>query len=160
MGPVGASVGDMTAVTLYRAVSEAEFHDVIALPDGKILLGGNAVANDGIVAKIDYQKAKDALNSAQIRARHAGQAAELESDNVALELTSKIKQLEQQRMDWQSLNVRRKALADQLAEDNYDLHGVIAEYFCGSEDGPDASPPPPGGESAKAITASACTRFG
>ncbi|MBF8160450.1 chromosome segregation protein SMC [Ectopseudomonas hydrolytica] len=34
-------------------------------------------------------------------------------------------QLEQQRMDWQSLNVRRKALADQLAEDNYDLHGVI-----------------------------------
>jgi chromosome segregation protein len=35
-------------------------------------------------------------------------------------------QLEQQRMDWQSLNVRRKALADQLAEDNYDLHGVIA----------------------------------
>jgi chromosome segregation protein len=35
-------------------------------------------------------------------------------------------QLEQQRMDWQSLNVRRKALADQLAEDHYDLHGVIA----------------------------------
>ncbi|MVW75608.1 chromosome segregation protein SMC [Pseudomonas xionganensis] len=35
-------------------------------------------------------------------------------------------QLEQQRMDWQSLNVRRKALADQLAEDNYDLHGVLA----------------------------------
>ncbi|MDP3814415.1 chromosome segregation SMC family protein, partial [Pseudomonas sp.] len=35
-------------------------------------------------------------------------------------------QLEQQRMDWQSLTVRRKALQDQLLEDNYDLHGVLA----------------------------------
>lgn len=35
-------------------------------------------------------------------------------------------QLEQQRMDWQSLIVRRKALHDQLLEDNYDLHGVLA----------------------------------
>jgi chromosome segregation protein len=35
-------------------------------------------------------------------------------------------QLEQQRMDWQSLTVRRKALQDQLIEDNYDLHGVLA----------------------------------
>jgi len=34
-------------------------------------------------------------------------------------------QLEQQRMDWQSLTVRRKALQDQLLEDNYDLHGVL-----------------------------------
>ncbi|WP_369959433.1 chromosome segregation protein SMC [Pseudomonas benzenivorans] len=35
-------------------------------------------------------------------------------------------QLEQQRLEWQSLNVRRKALQDQLAEDSYDLHGVLA----------------------------------
>ena len=35
-------------------------------------------------------------------------------------------QLEQQRMEWQSLNVRRKTLQDQLAEDGYDLHGVLA----------------------------------
>lgn len=35
-------------------------------------------------------------------------------------------QLEQQRMEWQSLTVRRKALHDQLVEDNYDLHGVLA----------------------------------
>ncbi len=35
-------------------------------------------------------------------------------------------QLEQQRLEWQSLNVRRKALQDQLLEDNYDLHGVLA----------------------------------
>ena len=35
-------------------------------------------------------------------------------------------QLEQQRMDWQGLSVRRKALQDQLLEDGYDLHGVLA----------------------------------
>ncbi|UVE19313.1 chromosome segregation protein SMC [Pseudomonas sp. LS44] len=35
-------------------------------------------------------------------------------------------QLEQQRMEWQALNVRRKALHDQLVEDGYDLHGVLA----------------------------------
>lgn len=35
-------------------------------------------------------------------------------------------QLEQQRMDWQALSVRRKALQEQLLEDNYDLHGVLA----------------------------------
>ncbi len=35
-------------------------------------------------------------------------------------------QLEQQRLDWQGLSVRRKALQDQLQEDGYDLHGVLA----------------------------------
>ncbi len=35
-------------------------------------------------------------------------------------------QLEQQRMDWQALSVRRKTLQDQLHEDGYDLHGVLA----------------------------------
>lgn len=34
-------------------------------------------------------------------------------------------QLEQQRMDWQALNVRRKSLQEQLHEDGYDLHGVL-----------------------------------
>ena len=35
-------------------------------------------------------------------------------------------QLEQQRLEWQSLSVRRKALQEQLLEDHYDLHGVLA----------------------------------
>jgi chromosome segregation protein len=35
-------------------------------------------------------------------------------------------QLEQQRMDWQSFNVRRKGLADQLLEDGFDLHTLLA----------------------------------
>ena len=35
-------------------------------------------------------------------------------------------QLEQQRMEWQALTVRRIALQDQLLADGYDLHGVLA----------------------------------
>ncbi|MBD2836779.1 chromosome segregation protein SMC [Pseudomonas sp. JM0905a] len=35
-------------------------------------------------------------------------------------------QLEQQRLEWQALTVRRKTLQDQLHEDGYDLHGVLA----------------------------------
>src|SRR5690606_12781002 len=35
-------------------------------------------------------------------------------------------QLEQQRMEWQALDVRRKALQDQLHEEGFDLHGVLA----------------------------------
>lgn len=35
-------------------------------------------------------------------------------------------QLEQQRLGWQELSVRRKTLQDQLHEDGYDLHGVLA----------------------------------
>jgi HlyD family secretion protein len=57
----------------------------------------DAVANEGAVAKIEYQRAKDAVNSAVIRAKHATEASALENDNVALELQSKIKQLDQQR---------------------------------------------------------------
>ncbi|QRY78428.1 chromosome segregation protein SMC [Pseudomonas sp. PDNC002] len=35
-------------------------------------------------------------------------------------------QLEQQRMEWQAVSVRRKSLQEQLHEDGYDLHGVLA----------------------------------
>jgi multidrug resistance efflux pump len=56
------------------------------------------VAQVGIIAKIDYQKAKDALNSAQIRANHASKAAALESDDVGLALKTKINELDRQRL--------------------------------------------------------------
>ena len=35
-------------------------------------------------------------------------------------------QLEQQRMDWQALSVRRKALQDQLHDEGFDIHAVLA----------------------------------
>ena len=44
-------------------------------------------------------------------------------------------QLEQQRMEWQALSVRRKTLQDQLHEDGYDLHGVLATLRGGQRSG-------------------------
>src|SRR3546814_999705 len=40
-------------------------------------------------------------------------------------------QMEQQRMEWQALNVRRKAVKDQLLEDGYALDGVLATLGIG-----------------------------
>ncbi len=53
---------------------------------------------EGVVAKNDYMKAKDALRSANIRSTHASVAAELENDDVALELKTKQSQLQRQRL--------------------------------------------------------------
>ncbi len=79
------------------AQRDADTAEIDRLSAQRTLERYDAVVNEGIIAKIEYQKAKDALNSAAIRAKHADQASALESDNVALELESKIKQLDQQR---------------------------------------------------------------
>jgi HlyD family secretion protein len=79
------------------AQRDADTAEIDRLSAQRTLERYDAVVNEGIIAKIEYQKAKDALNSAAIRAKHAEQASTLENDNVALELESKIKQLEQQR---------------------------------------------------------------
>jgi len=52
----------------------------------------------GVIAKNDYMKAQDALRSAEIRSKHASAAAELEIDDVALELKTKQSQLQRQRL--------------------------------------------------------------
>ena len=56
------------------------------------------MAQVGVIARIDYQKAKDAVNSAGIRASHAGQAAVLEGDDVELAIKTKTNELERQRL--------------------------------------------------------------
>jgi len=56
------------------------------------------VANEGVIAKIDFQKAKDALKSAEIRAQHATKAAALEGDDVGLALKTKVNELDRQRL--------------------------------------------------------------
>lgn len=58
----------------------------------------DSVGTVGIIAKIDYQKAKDAVASSEIRARQASQTAVLESDDVALALKTKTNELERQRL--------------------------------------------------------------
>jgi len=77
---------------------DADTAEIERLSAQRTLERYNAVSNEGIIAKIEFQKAKDALNSAEIRARHAAQAAELESDNVALALQTKRNELDRQRL--------------------------------------------------------------
>src|SRR4051812_11205833 len=51
----------------------------------------------GIVAKNDFEKAQDALRSAEIRGRHAAEAAKLEGSDVELQLKTRRAQLQRQR---------------------------------------------------------------
>jgi HlyD family secretion protein len=57
------------------AQREADTAEIDRLSAQRTLERYESVAQVGVIAKIDYQKAKDALNSAEIRARHANQAA-------------------------------------------------------------------------------------
>lgn len=76
------------------ARKEADTAEIERLSAQRTLERYESVAQVGVIAKIDYQKAKDALQSAEIRARHAGQAASLESEDVQLALKTKSSELE------------------------------------------------------------------
>jgi HlyD family secretion protein len=80
------------------AKREADTAEIDRLSAQRTLERYEGVAQVGIIAKIDYQRAKDALSSAEIRARHASQAATLESDDVQLALKTKVNELERQRL--------------------------------------------------------------
>jgi HlyD family secretion protein len=80
------------------AQREADTAEIDRLSAQRTLERYESVAQVGVIAKIDYQKAKDALNSAQIRASHASKAAALEGDDVALALKTKINELDRQRL--------------------------------------------------------------
>jgi HlyD family secretion protein len=78
------------------AQKEADTAEIDRLSAQRTLERYESVANEGVIAKIDYQRAKDALQSAEIRARHAAQAASLEGDDVKLALKTKVNELERQ----------------------------------------------------------------
>jgi HlyD family secretion protein len=80
------------------AQREADTAEIDRLSAQRTLERYQAVANEGVIAKIDFQKAKDALASADIRAKHAGKAAALESDDVGLALKTKVNELDRQRL--------------------------------------------------------------
>jgi len=70
----------------------------------------------------EMRSAKMALEDADLQLRDAEKRR-----NQAEQQSQLLRgQLEQQRMEWQSLTVRRTTLQDQLLEDGYDLHGVLA----------------------------------
>jgi len=80
------------------AQREADTAEIDRLSAQRTLERYEAVAQVGIIAKIDYQKAKDALSSAEIRARHASKAAALENEDVGLALKTKVNELDRQRL--------------------------------------------------------------
>lgn len=77
---------------------DADTAEIDRLSAQRTLERYESVAQVGIIAKIDYQKAKDALNSAEIRSKQASAAAGLESEDVALALKTKVNELERQRL--------------------------------------------------------------
>ncbi|WBS03401.1 efflux RND transporter periplasmic adaptor subunit [Pseudoduganella sp. SL102] len=80
------------------AQRDADTAEIERLSAQRTLERYDGVANEGVVAKIDYQKARDALRAAEIRARHAIQASTLEKDDVDLALRTKTAQLERQKL--------------------------------------------------------------
>ena len=80
------------------AQREADTAEIDRLSAQRTLERYDSVGTVGIIAKIDYQKAKDAVHSAGIRASHAKQAAVLEGDDVALAIKTKTNELERQRL--------------------------------------------------------------
>jgi HlyD family secretion protein len=80
------------------AQREADVAEIDRLSAQRTLERYESVAQVGVIAKIDYQKAKDALNSAGIRAKHATQAAALEGDDVALAIRTKTNEMERARL--------------------------------------------------------------
>jgi HlyD family secretion protein len=80
------------------AQKEADTAEIERLSAQRTLERYDSVAQVGVIAKIDYQKAKDALQSAEIRARHAAQAAALEGDDVQLALKTKLNELERAKL--------------------------------------------------------------
>ncbi|PWF47577.1 efflux RND transporter periplasmic adaptor subunit [Massilia glaciei] len=80
------------------AQREADTAQIDSVSAQRTLERYESVGQVGIIAKIDLQKAKDAVNSAAIRAKHAAQAAVLEGDDVTLELKTRQSALERQRL--------------------------------------------------------------
>lgn len=77
---------------------DADTAEIDRLSAQRTLERYETVAAVGAVAKIDYQKAKDALSSAQIRAKQADLAAGLENEDVELALKTKSGELQRQRL--------------------------------------------------------------
>ena len=88
------------------AQREADTAEIDRLSAQRTLERYDSVGQVGIIAKIDFQKAKDALSSAQIRASHTAKAAALESEDVALALKTKVNELDRQRLSL--ANARRR----------------------------------------------------
>jgi HlyD family secretion protein len=101
------------------AQKEADTAEIERLSAQRTLERYESVAQVGVIAKIDYQKAKDALNSAEIRARHASQAASLEGEDVSLAFKTKKSELERQRLSMEEAQRRVDELSVRAPVDGF-----------------------------------------
>jgi HlyD family secretion protein len=101
------------------AQKEADTAEIERLSAQRTLERYDSVAQVGIIAKIDYQKAKDALQSAEIRARHATQAASLEGDDVQLALKTRMNELERARLSMEEAKRRVDELTVRAPVDGF-----------------------------------------
>ena len=95
---------------------DADEAEVARLGAERILTRTEGGFKAGAIAEVDYLRAQDALKSAEIRARQASQASQLEIKDVALETSTRVSELQRQRLavaDMQrrvdELNVRSPA---------------------------------------------------
>ncbi|HEY0064507.1 MAG TPA: efflux RND transporter periplasmic adaptor subunit [Telluria sp.] len=101
------------------AQREADTAEIDRLSAQRTLERYQAVANEGVIAKIDFQKAKDAVASAEIRARHAAKAAALEGDDVGLALKTKVNELDRQRLSMANAQRRVDELSVKAPVDGF-----------------------------------------
>jgi HlyD family secretion protein len=101
------------------AQKEADTAEIERLSAQRTLERYESVAQVGVIAKIDYQKAKDALQSAEIRAKHASQAANLEGDDVQLALKTKVNELERAKLSMEEAQRRVDELTVRAPVDGF-----------------------------------------
>lgn len=101
------------------AQKEADTAEIDRLSAQRTLERYDSVGQVGIIAKIDYQKAKDALQSSEIRARHAAQAATLEGDDVRLALKTKENEMERARLSMEEAKRRVDELTVRAPVDGF-----------------------------------------
>jgi HlyD family secretion protein len=101
------------------AQRDADTAEIERLSAQRTLERYQSVGDLGIIAKIDYQKAKDALQSAQIRAKHAAEASALEGDDVQLVLKTKTNELERARLSMEEAKRRVDELTVRAPVDGF-----------------------------------------
>lgn len=91
---------------------DADDAEVIRLAASRDLQRAQRGFELGAIAEVEYLRAKDAMASAEIRSKHAGSAAGLETQDVALALKTQQQLLERQRL--LTANLERRVLELQV----------------------------------------------
>lgn len=81
-----------------KAVSDANQAEIERAAAQRVYERIERAGVEGVIARNDFEKARDNLKSAEIRGKHATQAAKLESEDIDLQLRSRREQLARQKL--------------------------------------------------------------